>query len=328
MAAIYEVDRPARRSVFHFLGMMIVGAAGVAAALVTDFVAKGDASAILKMNVILNQLAPWEVPLGYLTLALLVAGPMAVLVFEPRTKRAAFYTGASVLAVAMAGTPVEELERMAPLFDFNPPALQGMVSPAMPTLPETMLDPQANPDETSFLSGNGDGRGEFNMAMETGTLELATYTPCVDEQTPVVAAGFSFASMMTSECFNDRTIVPAQMNTSVAVTVSVLLPDDSEPPKMSARLYDSVSDQTWDLGVGRASRKNGGYLVTYTANVAPNTTSGKPLAHLYVRVEAEGYEIAETDQQLSNVAPVVLGLQLANSSQPIWMQRFSRPYKF
>ena len=119
MSLIYEVDRPVRISVVKILIMMIVGAFGVAAALATDFISKGDASAILKMNVLLNQAFGLDVPLGFLTLALLVAGPLAVLLVQPRTYRAAFYSGASVLALAMAGTPIGELERVAPLLEFS-----------------------------------------------------------------------------------------------------------------------------------------------------------------------------------------------------------------
>jgi len=310
MTLVYEVDRPHRFSAAKLVIMMLTGTAGVAAALVTDFIAKGEASAILKMSILLNQTFNMSIPLGYLTVALLATGPIAVLFAQPRTLRAAFYAGASVLAVAMAGTPIEKLERVAPLLAFDTPVPEETLILPAPSATESMISPGVMSPAGRATAGLQ--TLEENRALDPGAIINGAVSPSSAQQ----AADLSLP------------VVPVQMAPSIPVTVQVMLPEGEPLSKMSARLHDTVSGQTWDLGVGRAEEKDGAYRVKFTANIVPQDEEARPLAHLYVRIEADGYAIAEADRPVSRMGPVVLPINLVESDVPIWLQRFNKPYKF
>ena len=50
MTAVYQIDPPRRRGLTEFLPILIAGVVGCASALISDFVQKGNASALLVMN--------------------------------------------------------------------------------------------------------------------------------------------------------------------------------------------------------------------------------------------------------------------------------------
>ncbi len=300
MSISYQVDRP-RRSVFNLVAMLIAGAAGVASALVADFVQKGDASAIIVMNSFVNQSLSLNLPLGYLALIMLGAGAVSVFVFEPATKRAAYYTGASILAVLMTTMPVDDLEKALPLF-------------------EEILMPQ-EPDDAAYL-------GTDNQAMA----HEITGAPCFDVKSgglPLIKA--AYAPAVNIACSNDRALGQAEVTPIAAddlnVTVAISLPKGAMP-KIAARLHDDVSCATWRLTGGRASRTGSGYIVRYKLSIpAPQARTGM-LADLHVRVEADGFKIAHEHAKVTRRGPVILTVGMAKSDTPLWLQKLSTPYRF
>ena len=97
---------------FDFVGMSLASALGVIGALALDFFQKGDSSAVFALNVLINETIDQQVPLGWVMIALILAGGGAAFFFEPTTKRGAFGVGAGLLATVMAALPVERTDAL------------------------------------------------------------------------------------------------------------------------------------------------------------------------------------------------------------------------
>jgi len=124
MTKVFQNDLPKRRGLIEFLAILIAGGAGVVVALFSDFVQKGDTSALLILNTFMNGSLDLDIPILHLATALLIAGAIAVLVFDPRTKRAAFMIGASILAIFTTVIPVQDYENLVPILEEVLPLLE------------------------------------------------------------------------------------------------------------------------------------------------------------------------------------------------------------
>lgn len=124
MTKVFKNDLPKRRGLIEFLAILIAGGAGVVVALFSDFVQKGDTSALLILNTFMNGSLDLDIPILHLATALLIAGAIAVLVFDPRTKRAAFMIGASILAIFTTVIPVQDYENLVPILEEVLPLLE------------------------------------------------------------------------------------------------------------------------------------------------------------------------------------------------------------
>ena len=65
-----------------------------------------------------------DIPILHQAAALLIAGAIAVLVFDPRTKRAAFMIGASILAIFTTVIPVQDFGDLIPIVEEVLPLLE------------------------------------------------------------------------------------------------------------------------------------------------------------------------------------------------------------
>ena len=124
MTKVFKNDLPKRRGLIEFLAILIAGGAGVVVALFSDFVQKGDTSALLILNTFMNGSLDLDIPILHQATALLIAGAIAVLVFDPRTKRAAFMIGASILAIFTTVIPVQDYENLIPILEEVLPLLE------------------------------------------------------------------------------------------------------------------------------------------------------------------------------------------------------------
>ena len=124
MTKVYKNDLHKRRGPIDFLTILIAGGAGVVVALFSDLVQKGDTSALLVMNTFMNSSLNLDIPILHQATALLIAGAIAVLVFDPRTKRAAFMIGASILAIFTTVIPVQDFGDLIPIVEEVLPLLE------------------------------------------------------------------------------------------------------------------------------------------------------------------------------------------------------------
>lgn len=329
MTAVYQIDQPQGRGLVQFLTVLIAGGTGVAVALISDFVQKGDASALLVMNTFLNSSLDLNVPILYQAIALLVAGAIAVFVFDPRTKRSAFTMGASILAIFMTIMPVQNYEDLVPIVEDVLPLLdfQGDIIGNENATEGDESDAGAAPDDAAFIlpqpSSNELGTAHRAEGIDTSHRNIvrAGFFPVILDRTADNKAG--------TAAF-DNLLTRVQSEVRIPVVVSVSVPSGNGLPKLTARLHDSTNDRTWDISsLGRAQRTENGYQIVYSTSVPPGASSNGVLAHLYVRVEAAGYVIAEDDEEVSTIGTrVTLNLDLEPTQTPILIQRLNRSYKF
>lgn len=312
----------------QFLTILTAGGAGVTVALISDFVQKGDASALLVMNTFLNSSLDLSVPILYQAIALLVAGAIAVFVFDPRTKRSAFTMGASILAIFMTIMPVQNYEDLVPIVEEVLPFLDmdnEFMGNENGTASEES-DADVVPDDAAFLvpqpTPNESGSMHRAKAIPPTNRNFvrAGLFPVILDRTADNGAGTAALSNLLTRVQGER----------IAVVVSVSVPNGNGLPKLSARLHDATTNRTWDISsLGRAQRTETGYQVYYSTSIVPGRSSNDVLAHLYVRVEAPGYVIAEDDNKVSNTnTRVTLNVDLEPTQTPLLIQRLNKSYKF
>jgi len=328
MTAIYQIDQPQGRGLTQFLTILIAGGAGVTVALISDFVQKGDASALLVMNTFLNSSLDLSVPILYQAIALLVAGAIAVFVFDPRTKRSAFTMGASILAIFMTIMPVQNYEDLVPIVEEVLPFFElenqfmgddnGTESEESDadTVPDdaAFLVPQPTPNELAIMHP-----AKPIHPLNRNFIRAGLFPVILDRTADNDAGTAAFANLLTRV-----------QDERIAVVVSVSVPNGNGLPKLSARLHDATNDRTWDISsIGRAQRTETGYQVYYSTSIVPSRSSNDVLAHLYVRIEAPGYVIAEDDEKVSNTnTRVTLNVDLKPTQTPLLIQRLNKSYKF
>ncbi|MBI1239498.1 MAG: hypothetical protein GC199_09170 [Alphaproteobacteria bacterium] len=119
-------------------GKTIAGISGILVALAADAVQKGDASALIVASRFTNNMIQTPIPPIAWVAAIVLAGLALVFIFEPQTRRSAFYTGTGILAVLMTFTPVTTPETL--------PTLSALPSPVSPAYaPEQAGDPRLQP---------------------------------------------------------------------------------------------------------------------------------------------------------------------------------------
>ncbi|MHA7873118.1 MAG: hypothetical protein ACX939_12270, partial [Hyphococcus sp.] len=91
------------------LGLALSGAAGIIAALVTDFQAQGESSALYTINKWVVEIGGVlgfnDIPLWMVVAGLTAIGAGSIFYFQPITRQGAFAQGFGLLAVLMTATP-------------------------------------------------------------------------------------------------------------------------------------------------------------------------------------------------------------------------------
>ncbi|MEK7266465.1 MAG: hypothetical protein AAB227_10245 [Pseudomonadota bacterium] len=105
------IKTPGEYGVMDIAGLGLAGAAGIVAALVTDYQQKGEASSLYTINQwaasLGNILGFGDVPLWMVALALVAIGAMSIFYFQPITRQGAFAQGFGLLAVLMTAVPTD-----------------------------------------------------------------------------------------------------------------------------------------------------------------------------------------------------------------------------
>ncbi|MEM9616686.1 MAG: hypothetical protein AAF936_01900 [Pseudomonadota bacterium] len=105
----HGIKTPGQFGMGDILGLGLAGAAGIVAALVTDFQAQGEASALYTINKwvveIGGVLGFTDIPLWMVVLGMTAIGAGSIFYFQPITRQGAFAQGFGLLAVLMTATP-------------------------------------------------------------------------------------------------------------------------------------------------------------------------------------------------------------------------------
>ncbi len=124
------IKTPGEYGVMDLAGLSLAGAAGIVAALVTDYQQKGEASSLYTVNqwaAALGEILGFgNIPLWMVVLGLIGIGAGSIFYFQPITRQGAFAQGFGLLAVLMTAVPAD---------------LAGGLQPTGPILPD--LEPVA-----------------------------------------------------------------------------------------------------------------------------------------------------------------------------------------
>ncbi len=105
------IKTPGDFGVTDYAGLSLAGAAGIVAALVTDYQQSGEAAALFTINqwaVSLGSLLGFgDIPLYVVALAIIAAGAGSIFYFQPITRQGAFAQGFGLLAVLMTAVPAD-----------------------------------------------------------------------------------------------------------------------------------------------------------------------------------------------------------------------------
>ncbi|MFN3960092.1 MAG: hypothetical protein ACK4NP_09290 [Parvularculaceae bacterium] len=105
------IKAPGEFGIADMAGFGLASAAGIVAALVTDYQQKGEASALYTINrwvvVVGDILGFGQVPLWVVVVGLIGLGAGSTLYFQPITRQGAFAQGFGLLAVLMTAVPAD-----------------------------------------------------------------------------------------------------------------------------------------------------------------------------------------------------------------------------
>lgn len=105
------IRTPGEFGVADYAGLSLAGAAGIVAALVTDYNQSGEAAAIYTINrwvvAFGSIMGLGDIPLYMVALGLIVAGAASIFYFQPITRQGAFAQGFGMLAVMMTAIPAD-----------------------------------------------------------------------------------------------------------------------------------------------------------------------------------------------------------------------------
>lgn len=105
------IKSPGEYGLMDIAGLGLAGAAGIVAALVTDYQQKGEASSLYTINqwvaAVGDILGFGNIPLWMVVLGLIGAGAGSIFYFQPITRQGAFAQGFGLLAVLMTAVPAD-----------------------------------------------------------------------------------------------------------------------------------------------------------------------------------------------------------------------------
>lgn len=105
------VKAPGNYTIVDMAGLALSGAAGIIAALVTDYQQQGEASALFTINQWFVQfgslLGFTDIPLWMVVLGMTAVGAGSIFYFQPITRQGAFAQGFGLLAVLMTAVPAD-----------------------------------------------------------------------------------------------------------------------------------------------------------------------------------------------------------------------------
>ena len=271
-------------------GLALAGAAGIVAALVTDYRQKGEASALYTINrwvAELGELVGYgQVPLWVVVVGLITLGAGSIFYFQPITRQGAFAQGAGLLAVIMTATPSDLAGALSPVIGGNLQELESI----------------------SYTEISGEPEDFSKIASRTA--------PSV----------FSQGELRTIQVQETRA---ARYVVRLEIVFPNGVPDDIDSKirrgVLRGRLHNPDTCSTYNL-----FRNAGGEMVVRgnTLVIAAAVPARSAETTLWVRVECEGYAIEEQSAQAKTTTELDWTVDMKPSSTPLFMQRLGKSYWF
>jgi hypothetical protein len=285
------IKTPGEYGTGDIAGLALAGAAGIVAALITDYNQKGEASSLYTINRWVVQagdiLGFANVPLWVVVVGLISIGAGSIFYFQPITRQGAFAQGFGLLAVLMTSVPAD--------------LAGGLESTGGPLLPD--LAPVAYEREAAIAS---DG------AVMKANYEAAVADAAARPQTIQV---------------QDQHVAKYVVELSVVFPDGV--PDDIDAMirrgALRGRLHNADTKETFNLfrTAGGNLMVRGDELVIRAGVPARSTT-----ATLWVRIECEGYAIELQSANAAVAEPLIWTVTMRKSSTPLFVQRLNKSYWF
>jgi len=149
------VKTPGNFTISDMSGLALSGAAGIIAAIVTDYQQSGEASALFTINQWVVQLGGLlgftDIPLWMVIVGMTLIGAGSIFYFQPITRQGAFAQGFGLLAVLMTAVPADlagGIEGITETLDGFQPAAEVREATADAQLYRANIDAAAAPGTT------------------------------------------------------------------------------------------------------------------------------------------------------------------------------------
>lgn len=281
---------PGEYGVSDLLGLSLAGAAGIIAAVVTDYQQKGEASALYTINqwvVTASRILGFgDVPLWVVVVGLIAVGAGSIFYFQPITRQGAFAQGFGLLAVLMTAVPadlaggLQAIQHEGELLDLEPAAIER---------------------EAAYRPGDARG-GIVPAAYRLGEARL----------------------FLAQHTRSDN-----RYDVHLEVRFPNGLPDDINAlirrGALRGRLHNEDTGQTYNLfrSVGGMVQREGDSLVIHAGVPARSQQ-----ARLWVRIECENYAIEVQSAQARLGYQLDWTITMQPSSTPLAIQRLGKSYWF
>ncbi|MEO1252987.1 MAG: hypothetical protein AAFW81_11660 [Pseudomonadota bacterium] len=284
------IKAPGEFGVVDMSGLALSSAAGIIAALVTDYQQKGEAAALFKINEWVVQFGSLvgftDIPLWMVVAGVTLVGAGSVFHFQPLTRQGAFAQGFGLLAVLLTMTPPNLAS-----------GIQGIDQP-LPGFSEATYREAAN--EARII----------NAAYSPGGGAFASDARVVLAQADVDAGAMYDVHL--------RITFPEGLEGEVSTMV--------RRGTIRGRLHNEDTDETFNLfrtGAGAMVRRDGNTLIFHAGVPARSAT-----APLWVRIEATGYLIEIRSAEANLDEPLDWQIEMTPSDIPLFIQRLNKSYWF
>lgn len=282
------IKAPGEYRLNDLLSLGVASAAGIFAALATDFSQKGETSALYKINEWVvtagRNFGLGDVPLWGVAVGLIGFGAISIFYFQPLTRIGAFARGFGLLAAAMTATPTSLVS-----------GIQGASQMLSPLQPAVMLEEVGFNPETTM-------NGPAHAPLAQGDVRVFAVQD--------VRPGSSYVVNLTVNFPN-----------GAPKNVADLVRRD----QLRGRLHNEGTKETFNLfqTAGGVIETRGNTLVI-RAGVPAKTRN----ATLWVRIEAEGYTIEVQSATASLDRPLDWTVTMRPSKTPLAIQRLGKSYWF
>ncbi|MBB5518631.1 hypothetical protein [Amphiplicatus metriothermophilus] len=281
---------PGEYGVSDLLGLSLAGAAGIIAAIVTDYQQKGEASALYTINqwvVAASRILGFgDVPLWAVVVGLIALGAGSIFYFQPITRQGAFAQGFGLLAVMMTAVPAD---------------LAGGLQAIQHEDELPGLEPVGIEREAAFRSGDARG-GIVPAAYRPGEARL-----------------YFVQDRRAAERYDVHLVV--RFPNGLADDINAMIRRGA----LRGRLHNEDTGQTYNLfrSVGGTVQREGDALVIH-AGVPARAQQ----ARLWVRIECENYAIEVQSAQARLGEQLDWTITMQPSSTPLAIQRLGKSYWF
>jgi len=283
------IKTPGDFGISDYAGLSLAGAAGIVAALVTDFQQSGEAAAIYTLNqwvVSLGSILGFgDIPLYLVALMVIAVGAVSIFYFQPITRQGAFAQGFGLLAVLMTAVPAD---------------LAGGIESMRDDLPG--LEPISSSTEASL---------KIESIPNNGGIIPASFAP---------GEAQIFAAQARSAAKYD-VVLTLKFEGGIPNNFDSLI----RRGQIRGRLHNADTNQTYNLfrSAGGTVQRRGDSLV-----IRAGVPARSERATLWVRVECAKNKIEQQSATVTLGETLYWPVNLEASSTPLFLQRLRQSYWF